>query len=109
MTNCSPELLTWKEVVVLYRTRWQIEIFLAVTEFGGDEHRYPPRDAEINRFWSQHSWERCRFSRSAGQRQSWFFGVVAGCQGAKFHNNAQARQCSRHARREPCRCCPWSK
>lgn len=22
----------------------------------GDEHRYPPRDAEINRFWSQHSW-----------------------------------------------------
>ena len=26
VTNCSPELLTWKEVVVLYRTRWQIEL-----------------------------------------------------------------------------------
>ena len=26
MTNCSVELLTWKEVVVLYRTRWQIEL-----------------------------------------------------------------------------------
>ena len=26
MTNCSTELLTWKEVVVLYRTRWQIEL-----------------------------------------------------------------------------------
>ena len=26
VTNCSLELLTWKEVVVLYRTRWQIEL-----------------------------------------------------------------------------------
>jgi len=26
VTNCPPELLTWKEVVVLYRTRWQIEL-----------------------------------------------------------------------------------
>jgi hypothetical protein len=26
ITNCSPELLTWKEVVVLYRARWQIEL-----------------------------------------------------------------------------------
>ena len=26
VTNCSTELLTWKEVVVLYRTRWQIEL-----------------------------------------------------------------------------------
>lgn len=25
ITNCPPELLTWKEVVVLYRARWQIE------------------------------------------------------------------------------------
>ena len=25
VTNCAPELLTWKEVVVLYRARWQIE------------------------------------------------------------------------------------
>jgi hypothetical protein len=25
MTNCPTELLTWKEVVVLYRARWQIE------------------------------------------------------------------------------------
>jgi hypothetical protein len=24
--------------------------------FWGSEHRYPPRDAEINRFCNQHSW-----------------------------------------------------
>jgi hypothetical protein len=26
ITNCEPELLTWEEVVVLYRARWQIEL-----------------------------------------------------------------------------------
>jgi hypothetical protein len=26
ITDCPPELLTWKEVVVLYRARWQIEL-----------------------------------------------------------------------------------
>ncbi len=26
ITNCGPELLTWKEVIVLYRARWQIEL-----------------------------------------------------------------------------------
>lgn len=26
VSNCPPELLTWKEVVVLYRARWQIEL-----------------------------------------------------------------------------------
>lgn len=26
VTNCPPELLSWKEVVVLYRARWQIEL-----------------------------------------------------------------------------------
>jgi len=26
VTNCEADLLTWKEVVVLYRTRWQIEL-----------------------------------------------------------------------------------
>jgi hypothetical protein len=26
VTNCLEDLLTWKEVVVLYRTRWQIEL-----------------------------------------------------------------------------------
>jgi hypothetical protein len=26
ITNCSPELVTWNEVVVLYRARWQIEL-----------------------------------------------------------------------------------
>ena len=26
VTNCEPELLTWEAVVVLYRTRWQIEL-----------------------------------------------------------------------------------
>jgi len=26
VTDCGPELLTWKEVVVLYRVRWQVEL-----------------------------------------------------------------------------------
>jgi hypothetical protein len=26
VTNCEPELLTWREVVVLYRARWQVEL-----------------------------------------------------------------------------------
>lgn len=26
ITNCDADMLTWKEVVVLYRTRWQIEL-----------------------------------------------------------------------------------
>ena len=26
ITNCGPELLTWKEVAALYRARWQIEL-----------------------------------------------------------------------------------
>lgn len=26
VTNCNEELLTWKEVIVLYRARWQIEL-----------------------------------------------------------------------------------
>jgi hypothetical protein len=27
ITNCPPELLTWKEVVILYRARWQVEVY----------------------------------------------------------------------------------
>jgi hypothetical protein len=26
VTNCPPDLLTWKEIVILYRVRWQIEL-----------------------------------------------------------------------------------
>ena len=47
--------------------------------------------------------------RSAGLRQSWLARVVAGAHGAKFHNNAHARQCSRHASSPPWKCWPWSK
>jgi len=57
--------------------------------FWGCGHRYPPSEAEISRFCNQHSSQRCRLSRSAGQRQSLFLRLVARCQAAKSHNNAQ--------------------
>jgi Transposase DDE domain len=41
VTNCSEELLTWKEVVVLYRARWQIELMFKLWKSHGqlDKHR----------------------------------------------------------------------
>jgi DDE family transposase len=41
LTSCSEELLTWKEVVVLYRVRWQIELLFKLWKSHGlvDEHR----------------------------------------------------------------------
>lgn len=41
VTNCSGELLTWKEVVVLYRTRWQIELLFKLWKSHSqlDKHR----------------------------------------------------------------------
>jgi len=41
LTSCSEESLTWKEVVVLYRVRWQIELLFKLWKSHGlvDEHR----------------------------------------------------------------------
>ena len=41
VTNCPVALLTWKEVVVLYRTRWQIELLFKLWKSHGqlDKHR----------------------------------------------------------------------
>ena len=41
VTNCPAELLTWKEVVVLYRTRWQIELLFKLWKSHSqlDKHR----------------------------------------------------------------------
>jgi hypothetical protein len=41
VTNSSKEELTWKEVVVLYRSRWQIELLFRVwkSKNGLDKHR----------------------------------------------------------------------
>ena len=41
VTNCPAELLTWKEVVVLYRTRWQIELLFKLWKSHNqlDKHR----------------------------------------------------------------------
>ncbi len=43
VTNCPPELLTWKEVVVLYRARWQIECLFRLWK---SYNRLASRDAE---------------------------------------------------------------
>lgn len=41
LTSCPQELLTWKEVVVLYRVRWQIELLFKLWKSHGliDKHR----------------------------------------------------------------------
>lgn len=41
LTNCPPEMLTWKEVVVLYRVRWQIELLFKLWKSHNEiaEHR----------------------------------------------------------------------
>lgn len=41
LTNCPSEMLTWKEVVVLYRVRWQIELLFKLWKSHNaiDEHR----------------------------------------------------------------------
>jgi hypothetical protein len=41
LTSCPETLLTWKEVVVLYRVRWQIELLFKLWKSHGliDEHR----------------------------------------------------------------------
>ena len=41
LTSCPDDLLTWKEVIVLYRVRWQIELLFKLWKSHGliDEHR----------------------------------------------------------------------
>jgi hypothetical protein len=41
VTDCPPELLTWKEVVVLYRARWQIELLFKLWK---SQNRLADRD-----------------------------------------------------------------
>lgn len=41
VTNCPPSLLTWKEVVVLYRARWQVECLFKLWK---SYHRLAERD-----------------------------------------------------------------
>jgi len=43
ITNCPPELLRWKEVVVLYRARWQIELLFKLWK---SHNRLAERDTE---------------------------------------------------------------
>ena len=43
ITNCPPELLSWKEVVVLYRARWQIELLFKLWK---SHNRLAERDTE---------------------------------------------------------------
>jgi hypothetical protein len=49
VTNCAPELLGWKEVVVLYRARWQIELLF--------------------KLWKSHNHLAAREANAAPQRQ----------------------------------------
>ena len=44
VTNCPPELLTWKEVVVLYRARWQIELLFKLWK---SHNHLAEREAEL--------------------------------------------------------------
>ena len=43
VTNCAAESLTWKEVVVLYRSRWQIELLFKLWK----SHNRLARHAEV--------------------------------------------------------------
>jgi len=52
VTNCPPELLTWKEVVILYRARWQVELLFKLWKSHNhlaqrDPHASPQRQMAI--------------------------------------------------------------
>jgi hypothetical protein len=94
VTDCPAELLGWREAVVLYRGRWQVELLfklwkshnhLATAEAGASPWR---RQAE---FWArligvvlQHwvllttSWPDCRRSlwKAAGMLRAWMMGLI---------------------------------
>jgi Transposase DDE domain len=41
VTNCPAEMLSWKEVVVLYRARWQIELLFKLWKSHGGLDKHP--------------------------------------------------------------------
>jgi hypothetical protein len=43
ITNCGEDLLTWKEVVVLYRARWQIELLFKLWKSHNGIDKHAPR------------------------------------------------------------------
>lgn len=56
VTNCPPELLTWKEVVILYRMRWQIELMFKLWKSYGGLAAYQERYTPVERmalFWAK--------------------------------------------------------
>lgn len=56
VTNCPPELLSWKEVVVLYRTRWQIELMFKLWKSHGGLAAHSERRSAVGRmalFWAK--------------------------------------------------------
>jgi Transposase DDE domain len=56
VTNCPDDLLTWKEVVVLYRTRWQIELLFKLWKSHNHLAAYRARGTGVERmalFWAK--------------------------------------------------------
>jgi hypothetical protein len=56
VTNCAAELLSWKEVVVLYRTRWQIELMFKLWKSHNHLAAYRPTWTAAERmalFWGK--------------------------------------------------------
>lgn len=59
VTNCPGELLTWKEIVILYRARWQIELLF--------------------KLWKSHNYlAACRATWSAAKRMALFWAKLMG-------------------------------
>lgn len=56
VTNCPDDLLTWKEVVVLYRTRWQIELMFKLWKSHNHLAAYREQWSGVERmalFWAK--------------------------------------------------------
>jgi hypothetical protein len=56
VTNCPGDLLTWKEVVVLYRTRWQIELMFKLWKSHNHLAAHRERWTSVERmalFWAK--------------------------------------------------------
>jgi hypothetical protein len=56
VTNRPPELLTWKEVVVLYRARWQIELMFKLWKSHNRLAAHPGHRSAVERmavFWAK--------------------------------------------------------
>lgn len=55
LTSCADDLLTWKEVVVLYRLRWQIELLFKLWKSHNllDEHRSAEPVRQMAEFYAK--------------------------------------------------------